>query len=638
MRIKFTLTLILLNVITFGLIWFLNHRNLQTEQQATQLAEQIRDEVTDATQIKLSGRAIDLPHLLVRDGENWEITEPVRWPANYFAVNRILNQLQFIEEEASFTVEAIESSGQSLSDYGFDDPILEIELEHANQTTALTLGTPTELGNKIYLLGPKKSLIYVVNRSSIDSLFLDLNTLRSRKILDLPVFEIDALSLQLKTAAGSLKVRLAKAEDTWQFEAPFATSADPTLVASTINTLSAIQVIRFVEFNSSDPVTQGLDDPSMHITLYGNKREQTLLVGNPDPSAQGESTYFARLEGRPTVFTIQAQPVDALRQAQQDLRKRDFFEFNPADADSILISEGETELRLQKLETGDWQIIETAANGEIQPRRADAQVMTALLRDLSKLRALDFVIDAPTPAELGQLRFNTPRRQLKINLSNNNSLELFLAHPEEDEKRLFAQTGEAPFVYEIERRQILQLLSLNPLDYRDQTLEQLPAAARITALEITSIAKAETPNATHAFSLNDEQPNWSALISTLPTKEGAALQDILDAFKTFKVRAYLEDNFKSSGVGDTPWQSKLTATVLLPDGNEGREIMQTYYLTERLTGTRQIGGSEKYNCSFEINQKLMEAIYVFMENMPLPPEANQAPVTMPTPPKAIPVP
>jgi hypothetical protein len=638
MRIKFTLTLILLNVITFGLIWFLDHRSLQTEQQATQLAEQIRDEVAEATQTKLSGRAIDLPHLLVRNGENWELTEPVRWPANYFAVNRILNQLQFIEEEASFTVDAIESSGQSISDYGFDDPILEIELEHANKTTALALGTPTELGNKIYLLGPKKSLIYVVNRSSIDSLFTDLNALRSRKILDLPVFEIDALSLQLKTPTGSLKVRLAKAENTWQFEAPFATSADPALVASTINTLSSIPVIRFVEFNSSDPVAQGLDDPSMHITLYGNKREQTLLVGNADPSAQGESTYFARLEGRPTVFTIQAQPVDALRQAQQDLRKRNFFEFNTADADSILIGEGETELRLQKLETGDWQIIETAASGEIQPQRADAQVMSMLLRDLNKLRALNFAIDAPTPAELGQLRFNTPRRQLKINFSNNDPLELFLAHPEENETQLYARTDKAPFVYEIERRLILKLLSLNPLDYRDRTLEQLPTAARITALKINPLSTTEGPNATHAFSLNDAQPDWPACIEKLPIKQGAALLDILDAFKNFEVSAYLEDNFKASGTGATPWQSKLSATVLLPDGNGGRKITQDYYLTDRVGGTRQFGGSEKHNCSFEINQKLMEALYVFMEDMPLPPEATEAPVAMPTAPEPIPEP
>jgi hypothetical protein len=260
------------------------------------------------------------------------------------------------------------------------------------------------------------------------------------------------------------------------------------------------------------------------------------------------------------------------------------------------------------------------------------------LRDLNKLRALNFAIDAPTPAELGQLRFNTPRRQLKINFSNNDPLELFLAHPEENETQLYARTDKAPFVYEIERRLILKLLSLNPLDYRDRTLEQLPTAARITALKINPLSTTEGPNATHAFSLNDAQPDWPACIEKLPIKQGAALQDILDAFKNFEVSAYLEDNFKASGTGATPWQSKLSATVLLPDGNGGRKITQDYYLTDRVGGTRQFGGSEKHNCSFEINQKLMEALYVFMEDMPLPPEATEAPVAMPTAPEPIPEP
>ena len=37
----------------------------------------------------------------------------MQWSANYFAINRILNQLQFLEEEASFPVDDIEKTGQS---------------------------------------------------------------------------------------------------------------------------------------------------------------------------------------------------------------------------------------------------------------------------------------------------------------------------------------------------------------------------------------------------------------------------------------------------------------------------------------------------------------------------------------------
>ncbi|MGB0184663.1 MAG: DUF4340 domain-containing protein, partial [Opitutales bacterium] len=399
MRIKFTLVLLALNAITFSFIFYLNQRDLQADKKALRLAENIREEVAGAQQIELSGRVISLPHTLSRDGESWQITQPFQWPANYFSVNRILNQLQFIEEDTSFPVAAIRESGQTLADYGFETPLLRIKLTHGKGTRSLTIGTPTEIGNQLYLLGPEAATIYVVNRSSIDSLLLDLEALRARDIFNLPVFESAA-------GAGSLKVRLSKTDNVWQFEAPIAASADPALVEGTIHALSSMQVVRFVEDNSSDPVAQGLDAPSARITLYGNKRERTLLVGNPDPSAQGEATYFARLEDLPTVFTIPVQTIDALRQAQQDLRKRDFFEFQTEAVDSLVIRENESELRLQKLETGNWQVVATAPGRDIQPRRADAAHVDSLLRNLSQLRALDFVMDNPSPADLGQLRLN----------------------------------------------------------------------------------------------------------------------------------------------------------------------------------------------------------------------------------------
>ena len=412
MRIKFTLALLALNAITFSFIFYLNQRDLQADKKALRLAENIREEVAGAQQIELSGRAISLPHTLSRDGESWQITQPFQWPANYFSVNRILNQLQFIEEDTSFPVAAIRESGQTLADYGFENPLLRIKLTHDRGTRSLTIGTPTEIGNQLYLLGPEAATIYVVNRSSVDSLLLDLEALRARDIFNLPVFEIDALGLEMKSnaATGSLKVRLSKAENVWQFEAPIAASADPALVEGTIHALSSMQVVRFVEDNSSDPVAQGLDAPSARITLYGNKRERTLLVGNPDPSAQGEATYFARLEDLPTVFTIPARTIDALRQAQQDLRKRDFFEFQTEAVDSLVIRENESELRLQKLETGNWQVIATTPGRDIQPRRAEAAYVDSLLRILSQLRALDFAMDNPSPADLGQLRLNNPQR------------------------------------------------------------------------------------------------------------------------------------------------------------------------------------------------------------------------------------
>jgi hypothetical protein len=310
--------------------------------------------------------------------------------------------------------------------------------------------------------------------------------------------------------------------------------------------------------------------------------------------------------------------VDALRQAQLDLRKRDFFEFQPNEVDSLIISENETELRLQKLETGNWQVVAKAPGREIQPRRADAAHVNTLLRDLSQLRALDFVMDDPSPADLGQLRFNNPQRKVEIQLQGESPRTLTLAHPENEAERLFARSSKAPFIYEVERRSLLKQLSLNPLVYYERRLGTLPAAAVIKALRIEPLDSTQPP-----------------VELKLDEAEDRALHaDLLKCIRDLRVASYLEDEYKDTR-SEEPWAFTLEATILLPDGTGGRETIQRYSLTERLSATRQIGGSPEHDCTFLLTQEMIEALHSHLQAMPLPPEATGETVAPPPLPKPV---
>ena len=117
MRFKFTVFLLALNVITFGLIAYLNHQAKEVDHTASGLSGKIGRDLVEADRIELRGGAVVAPLILERKGSTWSIAEPIQWSANYFAINRILNQLQFLEEEASFTIEEIEKTGKTLADY-----------------------------------------------------------------------------------------------------------------------------------------------------------------------------------------------------------------------------------------------------------------------------------------------------------------------------------------------------------------------------------------------------------------------------------------------------------------------------------------------------------------------------------------
>lgn len=634
MRFKFTVFLLALNVITLGLIAYLNHQAKQVESTTGGLSGQIGRELIDADRIELHGRGIETPRVLERKGSNWSITAPMQWSANYFAINRILNQLQFLEEEASFSVDEIGKTGQTLADYGLEDPLLKLTIAQGDQNISLSIGTLTEIGNNVYLLGPGEREIFVVNRQVIDGLLVDLSDLRTREIFDIPVFEVDALGLQIRstsTADGSsLKVRLARSNGTWSFEAPLAAKADPALVDNTINTLTAAKVGRFIEEDAVDPILQGLESPFMQVTIHGNKRRQTLIIGSLDPDATGQPEYFAKLEDNPAVFTVLARPFDALREAQEALRERNFINFDAPQLSAINLSEGGRKIRLQKLETGVWQVLESKSGDEIQPHRADPTIMARLIENLATLRASGFAVDAPSPGDNERLGFNKPRRLVTMSFVEGDPLTLTLAHPEEDNVALYAKTNQADSIYRVERRSTLRTIPLNTQYYRHRTLDTLPAAARISAIQLTNLA---TNKAILELTLPSESPDWNTFLLENNQDADGYIRTLLDAIRNFTVESYLLDSYADAYPVDVdktlPWAFKLSATLQLPGGETDRTETREYVFTERLSGTNQVGGSSLHDTIFGIPQALLDALYEFTDDMELSPEAKDE--NVPTP-------
>ena len=638
MRFKFTVFLLALNVIAFGLIAYLNHQARQIEPSTGGLSRQIGRELIDADRIELHGRGIETPRILERKGSTWHLIEPMQWSANYFAINRILNQLQFLEEEASFSVDEIEKTGQSLADYGLENPLLKIVIAKGDETVSISIGTLTEIGNNVYFLGPDALEIFVVNRQVIDSLLVDLNDLRSREIFDIPVFEVDALGLQIRsgnTADGSsLKVRLARNNGAWIFEAPLAAKANPALVDNTVNTLTAAKVQRFLETEQTDPIVQGLETPFMQVTIYGNKRRQTLIVGNLDPDSQGAPQYFAKLEDNPAIFTVLARPFDALREAQEALRERNFMNFDSSMLSAINISENGRKIRLQKLETGenDWQVFESKGGNDIQPYRADPAIMDNLIKDLSSLRAKGFTADAPSTSDIESFGFNNPRRIVTLSFSEGDPLTLMLAYPENNRDALYAKTNLADFIFKVERSATLRMIPLNTPYYRNRILDILPAAARISALQLTNL---QTGEAIFDYALGQENIPWNDLIEELDADHAEHIPVLLGAIRKFEVKSYLLDSYAEAYPVDAekslPWRFQLSATIQLPGDETDRTETREYVFTDRLSGTVQVAGSKQYNTIFEIPQSLLDALYELTEDMEIPPEMKGEPVPTPAP-------
>jgi hypothetical protein len=371
------------------------------------------------------------------------LTSPVAWPANEFAVKNIITELEYLRAETSFAVQDLALSGQTLADYGLETPSLTLTFTSAAGPAPVTLkiGDTTKIGNRLYVLSPDGARIFVVNRSLAETLALKLDDLRSASLFTIPIFEARALNI----AAGDsgARVRIRRDNERWAIESPIQTRAGKIGTELAISGLGGLQVKTF----AGEDARAALATPRLRVTLEGNNRRETLLIGPPvaatpaadaapaaagagaapapagaataagaagaaapnpqsairNPHSQEEPStdYYARMEkdggpGAATFLTlaIPDRLLATLDDAVRELRETRILDFSPENVTTLTIdgADADGEIVLQRLESNDnapgtaWQIARRTNGSGLHTLPADRETVARLLRDLERLR------------------------------------------------------------------------------------------------------------------------------------------------------------------------------------------------------------------------------------------------------------
>lgn len=563
---------------------------------------------------------------LVKVGGAWELTEPVHWPANPFAVNRILSQLQFLERETSFSVGDIRSSGQTLADFGLEPPEIVLAFRTSGEIRELKIGRVTDIGNRLYLLAPDGERIHVVNRSLLDSLSIGFENLRSNSVFSTPVFEIQSWNLQIRSA-GNLRVRLTRREDDWIFETPILARADRAAVESTLSQIVDLKIKSFVGGEGADLNLLGLVNPDLRLTVEGGGSRQAVLIGNPVVGADaGAHEFYAKKENNDTVFTVEIPFLDTLRTAQISLRERRLFSLEADRLQSIAISRGEDEaVTLQKLENGVWQVVSRGANQSLLTMPGDQDTINRLVEDLLWVQALPelgFVSDAPSAADLERFGLSVPLWTIEVrarpekpggpnpattpNTESITETLLIGGFEGTETDYVYAKMDGAPSVYLI-RSDILRYLRTKPVSYRDRTLQDLPEGARITRLVISRFGTADV---VFAAELTSPEASWASSLATLPDEIRDSAESLVGNLRDLRARVFLDDEFTpyvTLGGRQRPWTYLLEATIVLAGAPASQTTPFRLYLAEVTGGSTLVAGTPDPGLLFETEQGFADA-------------------------------
>ena len=643
MRTKITLLLLLLNVVLFFFI-FGFERQWHTEALAAEARTRVLGpDAANIHALTIAGQSLADEVRLERQGDTWSITAPYEWPANPHAVSRIVNELQFLEHETSFSVANLDATGLSLADYGLVEPPLTVAFDSGTApnvtTTSLAIGNRTEIGQRLYVLAPDRSKVHVVPDSLANSLSLDLAQLRANSCFTIPVFEVRSLNLQ-NDGPANVRVRVRRDGNRWTFESPVVTRASKTSTEVLLNDITSLRTTSFLGAPSRQPelvAVAGVGTPTLRITLEGNNRRETLLLGNeittnPSPAAESNSPlvanreFYGQMENRDAIFTIVLPERLAadLRNAQSELRDRTVLDLNGRVIDAItLINDDGNEVVLQKLETvpsnatesiGSWQVVQRSADGTLRPQPADADVVNnEFIAALQNLRAVSFERDVPTDAELESWGLTRPARTITL------SFESGLGRPaapadltlligtDQAGQRAFAKTARETFVYGVEPI-ILERTPVNPLHYRDRLLRELPAGARITGITLRDL---ETSTPIYEGTL-PEGATWAEVLSVEPPARRAALEALRTQLTTLRAQRLVQDTFPELvRVNDQlqPWRYRIDLGLSV-SGDEGEQTQTlSLFLAERDGGDLQLVGSPDFDIVFEALPELIDAIW-----------------------------
>lgn len=667
MRTKVTLILVFLNVALFFFI-FRFEREWRTEQAALEARRRVLGpEAANIQTLDIAGPNLPAPVRLVRQGEAWNLTSPLEWPANPHAVLRITNELRLLEHEASFAVADLAANGQSLADYGLEQPQLTVTF--ASGTTegardavtapaALRIGSETPVGNRVYVLSPDGRRIHVVGRSLLDSLRLTPDQLRAPTFFSIPFFEVRSLTLQT-AAPANLRIRVRRGDgDRWTFENPIVARASRTAVQLAIGGLNTLQTRRYLGTERSNPELAeraALGSSALRITLEGNNRRETLILGSeigPLPSVDGgdpEVEFHGKLEDRSAVFSVAvpATLVGTLRNAQIALRDRRVLDLEGRAVTAVtLASPGRPELTLQRIEAGGasggspWQIIVRAGSaGGTQTLPADREIVERLLQRLQLLEVVEkdgFVSDAPGGIDLENWGLTRPERTLTISLAGSPgvppaSLILQLGVGTDRDGRIYAKLANQDFVYLVDAG-ILNNTPVVARSYRDRLLRELPPGARITGLTLT-----DTTNQQPLVSIQlTSNQTWDQALASESPERRTAIEALLTQLATLRARSFVRDEFAATvpvGGEDRPWRYRLDATLSLVGGTEGQQAVSTLFASERTGGATQLMGTPDLQGGviFEAQQALLDALWTltYGPRDPGPPAPSAEPAAAP---------
>lgn len=333
---------------------------------------------------------------LRREGDAWQMTEPVAGRADDSEVSSITSNLESLEIQA-----VVDEEPGDLQPFGLQEPRVEIAFKAEGDADyrRLLLGGKTPTGGDIYARRDGEPQVFLVPaylESTFDKAPFDL---RDKTIVRFERDQVDRVEI----AHGKERVELAKSGDQWRMVAPVQARADFSAVEGLITRIQSAQMRSVAAEGDADLKAYGLGAPAATLTLGAGSARTVVQFGRATSGEEGDGDVFARDASDTRVVTVGSDLLDEVRKSAADFRRKELFEFRPYTARRIELVRGSDTFAFEKRkgegenDAETWHRVSPAA-GDVETTKVET-----LLSRVSNLRAQSFAGTPPAASKSPEL-------------------------------------------------------------------------------------------------------------------------------------------------------------------------------------------------------------------------------------------
>ena len=311
-----------------GVIWWSNKKEAasgKTEADSSPKILSLDQSAVTSFSIERNGQ----PKLaLVKNGSDWQITNPAQFPADQDSVSSLLSTLSPLSSQ-----HLIEDQLSDPAPYGLSAPdFILTATSKGNKTQKLLIGEQTPSGNAYYAMLAGEPRVFTIAGYSKTSLDKSSNDLRDKRLL---ATDFDKVSqIELRSRAKEQQLTLARSRDAWQILKPAPYRADSARVEDLFRTLREAKMDLS---NSRDDAKTAAafesGQPFADAKLTGATGTLELEIRK----TKDQDDYYAKSSAVRGIYKVASTTATGLRKSLDDFRNKKLFDFGYQEPEKIEI-------------------------------------------------------------------------------------------------------------------------------------------------------------------------------------------------------------------------------------------------------------------------------------------------------------